>query len=769
MEQTQPQAEDAVIDEHQAAALEDERAKAEELRITRLDSLAISLAAKRRGAIDARANSGIEQIWLEDEDAFDGIDDLNRAQEGAQGTRHRYTKSKSSAGTYSNNDQEVDENICILLPNITGPYVEAGAAAIADMLLPLDDWPFALATTPIPELTGLMEQIKGMDDKQPIQAPGMSAPMEAGEIRSRAEVVIEKAKKCAEKAETRIKDWLTECQWHGKSRRQIDDAARVGSGISKGPVPELKKHYAWHEGEGGVQTLEIKEEIKPVTENVDYWNLYPDYPACGENIHKGSFVFERGEITKKTLQDLRGQQELGYIDSQIERCLTEGPLKFEVDGSDRKQAGANEGPFEIWYFVGSLDRDDALAAGCDCSKDDAHISVPAVITMVNGHVIRGALNHMDKGSFPYDILTWRRRAGMPWGQGIGRHIRPAQRAITGCFRALMENAGLSSKPMLAVLRKYLSPTDGNWKLFGGKVFEVDDDADVRDVKAAIQTIQIDSRQNELLAIIQFNLKLAEDITGQPLLLQGQQGKAPDTVGGLTIVNNNASVVKRRQARQFDDQKIEPEITRYYDYLMQYGEDEEEKGLFIVDARSSSVLVERDIQNKGMIQLLGASVNPAYGADPRKAYAEAAKAMKIDPKRLQYSDEEWEKRQQAQAPQPMPQVEVAKIRAEADTKISAAEMEHETRENALDRDNKLAVAVIDERMKSTELTSSERETLAKIKAQLAGKAIEINAQKEITRDNQVLALHKHQTPSADLIHKPMVEPPGRAQPGQAFTQ
>ena len=755
---------EAPMDEHTLVAMKAEQEKADEERIKRLDSLALSLAAKRKAVIDARANSGIEQIWLEDEDAFDGIDELNRAQEGAQGTRHRYLKSKSSSGTYSDADRTADANKCILLPNITGPYVEAGAATIADMLLPLDDWPFALGTTPIPELTGLLEQIKGVPDEEQVQAPGMSAPMPVREIKDRGEAAMEKAKKCAEKAETRIKDWLTECQWHGKSRRQIDDAARVGSGISKGPVPVLKKQYVWHDADG-VKTLEIKEETKPVTDNVDYWNLFPDYPACGENIHNGSFIFERGEITKKVLSELRGQE--GYIDSQIELCLAEGPNRFEVDASDRKTTAVNEGPYEIWWFTGSLERDDAEAAGCDCNSEDQYISVPAVITMVNGHIIRGALNHLDKGSFPYDILTWRRRPGMPWGQGIGRQIRPAQRAITACFRALMENAGLSAKPMLAVLRKYLNPTDGTWELFGGKVFEVDDDADMRDAKQAITDIQIESRQQELLAIIQFNLKLAEDITGQPLLLQGQQGKAPDTVGGLTIVNNNASVVKRRIARQFDDQKIEPEITRYYDYLMQYGEDEEEKGLYVVDARSSSVLVERDIQNKGMIQLLEASANPVFGADPRKAYAEAAKAMKIDPKRLQFEDAKWEEMQQQKGPAD-PAILVAQIRAEADAKIKAADIQSREKIAQLQAETDQVVAAINERLNSTELTSAERQNLDKIKGSLAGTVIKANLQRELSRESMAVDVHKHENPSPQVV-SPVAEPKGRAPTGRAFVQ
>ena len=321
----------------------------------------------------------------------------------------------------------------------------------------------------------------------------------------------------------------------------------------------------------------------------------------------------------------------------------------------------------------------------------------------------------------------------------------------------MENAGLSAKPMLAVLRKYLNPTDGTWELYGGKVFEVTDDADVRDVKAAIMTLQIDSRQAELMGIIQFLKQLAEDITGQPLLLQGQMGKAPDTVGGMTILNNNASVTKRRIARQFDDQVIEPGIRRYYDYLMQYGEDEEEKGLYVIDARSSSVLVERDIQNKNMIQLLGASTNPAYGADPRKAYAETCRAMKIDPKRLQYDDEQWRKIQENAAKQPPdPRIAAAQINAESKERLLAGEMQMDAIESAKDRQLELMLAAIDAELDTKQQAGDRAISLDDVKGMLAATVMKLRTQKELAF-----------SPKPKQVASPAIEPRGRAPAGQAF--
>ncbi|WP_432490705.1 hypothetical protein, partial [Flavonifractor plautii] len=68
------------------------------------------------------------------------------------------------------------------------------------------------------------------------------------------------------------------------------------------------------------------------------------------------------------------------------------------------------------------------------------------------------------------------------------------------------------------------------------------------VSAGITAINIPSLQQELLAIIQYALKMAEDVTGIPLILQGQQGTAPETVGGMQLLHNNATTVLRRLAR-----------------------------------------------------------------------------------------------------------------------------------------------------------------------------------------------------------------------------
>src|SRR6185295_15065825 len=168
---------------------------------------------------------------------------------------------------------------------------------------------------------------------------------------------------------------------------------------------------------------------------------------------------------------------------------------------------------------------------------------------------------LDSGEFPYDFMPWKRRAGSPWGSGVARQGRTAQRITTAAVRNMMDNAGISAGGQM-VIGTQIEPADGKWEITPRKLWRFSEDANTDDVRKAMAFFEIPSRQKELREIVIFGQKLMEDSTGLPMLLQGQQGKAPDTVGGMTLLNNNAAAVLRRLARTFDDNITEPHIRRY---------------------------------------------------------------------------------------------------------------------------------------------------------------------------------------------------------------
>ena len=196
--------------------------------------------------------------------------------------------------------------------------------------------------------------------------------------------------------------------------------------------------------------------------------------------------------------------------------------------------------------------------------------------------------------FPYDVLAWKRRAGMPWGVGVSRQMRTVQRILNGGVRAMMDNAGLSAGVQI-VLGEGITPADGKMAITGRKVWRADTDVD--DVRKRFFAFVPPSIQAELMAIVQWAMKVAEDATGLTAMLQGIRGDAPDTLGGMQMAQNNSSSTLRRLALRIDDHVTEPHITRYYEWMMLHSDREDIKGDFEIDVRASSSLVERDAQQQ----------------------------------------------------------------------------------------------------------------------------------------------------------------------------
>lgn len=739
----------------------------------------------RKAAIEGRRNSGIEEQWAEDEDAYEGRDKYNNKSSG-------YTKPRNTDGVLLE-EKKAPAGRSTVIPNITRPYCDAASARVSDILLPTDDRNWAIRPTPLPKMQkNVHNQAPAIgQDGQPMMQP---APQPQGGVMSRmagavtnafapqkpvtvgelAQQAIDKAKVSSERAQEVIDDWLVESKYHGEVRKVIENTSIVGVGILKGPVPARKKARIAKKGEQG-WTVAIEVKTVPESICVNHWNFYPD-PNCGSDIQRGSFTFERDDITARGLRELKGGD---YIDEMIDMSLEEGPIG-SADGKNKMKEGqrvSDKDLFEIWYYHGNVSKKDMLAAGCSCEAE----SSPAIVTMVNDRVIKITMSPLDSGEYPYDVMVWQVKKDSWAGIGVARQIRTCQQGLTSAVRAMQDNSALSSGPQIIVNTELIEPQNGSWVIMPNKVWRRKVGSDpITDVRQAFTIVTIETRQVELLNIINYWTKTAEDVTGLPMLLQGQQGNAPDTLGATQIVNNNGSTVLRRIARNFDDRITEMHIGRYYEWLLLHGPDDA-KGDMQIDARGSSALVERDIQNRAMLQLLGLSLNPNYLLDPELVAKEVLKGMRLDYKSFALSDEK--KQQLSQNPPPeAPQVTVAKIRADADLKkedkeskqkvdhtVAAAQMElqkqqFEEKERQLDRQNALVLAAINERMNSTKLTSDERNNLAKIKATLTTDGAKINLQKDLSLAQHSVDLHK-----SNQAMKPPVEPPGKAPNGEAFTQ
>lgn len=249
-------------------------------------------------------------------------------------------------------------------------------------------------------------------------------------------------------------------------------------------------------------------------------------------------------------------------------------------------------------------------------------------------------------------------------------------------------------------------------------------------------------------------ELADAETGVPTIVQGEKGAAPDTVGGMQMLMNSANVVLRRLVKQFDDMVTKPHVRRYYDYNMLYNENEEIKGDFTIDARGSSALLVRDIQNQAFLNLLAAGANPIYGKylDTQKLFEKALQAQHIDPKDVFKPEEEIdrineaEKQAAAQGPAPDPRIEAAKMRAEADMQRTQVQnqgdlQELQLRQQLAQQEGQLRMAEMQltREIEMLKMSNQQNISLEKIKAQLADTAMRERGKKELFTAEQNLKM------------------------------
>lgn len=760
----------------------------------RLAALQTRLVELREDAVKGRKASGIEDVWKAAEEAYLGIDDVNRSQFANGG---KWIKPTSMQGPLSRGTSAVDDNRSTVFIPLTARYVDAGHAKVSELLLPMDDKPFAFDPTPVPELIAAREMLKKgeppVQQPQPVAPQGMpqqpligGAPPAPQALTSPEQVneVIAKATTSAKAAEKRIYDWLVEAKHAVEMRKVLFDGARIGVGILKGPFVEVRTATAVIKQDDGSITMEIRKEKKPGERQVDPWNFFPD-PACGEDITKGSYCFERDYMSPALVGKLPDN---GYLKDQIDAVLKEGPSKCYLSDDGQSNPNAKDDPkirarrFEVFHFYGELSRADLMAANeglaSKCAADKENFFV--IATLINDKVVRVVLNPLETGRFPYRVFPWRRRAGHWAGVGIAEQAAAAQAMCNGATRAMLTNAGQSAGVQLIIDSTSLVPVDGKWVITPNKVWRKTATATIDDMTKAFTTVEIPDMQKSLMNIIEYSFRIAEESTNIPLITQGQSGKStPDTFGAAALQNNNANQLLRSIATTCDDTITEPLITDYYEWLLLDPDVPiDEKGDFQINAHGSVALVERALQDKIIQQLVEPSLNPAFELSPARVMEEFLKSKRIDYRSLKLTDEEKQEMAKRQPP-PAPSVQAAQIRAEA--QLKAAEMREKSAQFRIQKDTDRDAVYVQAETQRTqaefmsrreelavrrelaliEYANRNQQTLEQIKGKLADTVLKLRTQKE-------LALTAGNAGSKQVA-TPAAEPPQHAPNGQAFTQ
>lgn len=698
----------------------------------RLQAFGATLAGTRDKWIRARASTGWDKRAQRDIDQYHSLDAASRmASNMMESVEQGFPVTVRNAVAHRST----------VFVGVTRQKTNAGEARLSDIVLPTDDRNWGIKPTPDPELA------RALKDNGALIDPATGSPVldDNGKPlvkKDIAKATQELAKKASEAMQNEIEDQLTECDYNSEVRKMLHDAAMLGTGVLKGPMVVSRTRKAWREvkdpqGGPSVHVLEVVKELRPASSRVDPRFVWED-PACGDDVHNGRGVFEVENLTTKQVRDLSKQP--GYLLPQLAQVLLEGPQRSAAISEARAQIEdpntLTDETFQHWIYWGELEKDNLALAGVPVSSNELE-SISGCVEMINNTIVRAYKNPLEDGCIPYDFMPWEKVSGSARGYGIP-HLMAAEQSVTNsAWRQMLDNAGVSSGPQIIMKQGTVTPADGTWTLASRKIWYANDET--VDVTKVFHAVEFNNHQSELAAIIEMASRLGDQETAVPQIATGEQGSAPDTVGGMQMLMNSANVVLRRLVKQFDDYVTKPHIRRYYDYNMAYSEDDEIKGDFNVDARGSSALLVRDIQNQAYTNLLAAASNPAFAPmiDHRKLFEKALQAQHIDPADIVKPQEQVDKEAQENPPPEDPRVTAAKITAEAKLKEADAfakgrvdEAKFRSEEAIANRQLRIEELRLQERIATLNASVKENISISQIKAMLAETAINDRSKKEM---------------------------------------
>lgn len=492
--------------------------------------------------------------------------------------------------------------------NITRSKTNTFAARVADMLLPTDDKNWGLQPTPVPELEEATKNTAALKDErgQPIVTE-QGNPVQARDVAMGLKKVAES--RCT-LMEAEIEDQLAESNYNAVQRDVIDDMALYGTGILKGPVLMNSTKRKWRrvgvDSQGVAQyQIEVLEKTTPGVERVSPWNFFPDMTVT--DVRRGEDVLERHPCTRKDLIDLAKLP--GFDQDAIRSLVKSGPGKSTLwylndlrSISNQEQIDPARTLWEVWEWHGPLDAEQLTAAGVEDVPEDPLLLIEAIVWFCDGQILKAVLNPMDSGDRPYSVCYCEKDDTSIFGYGYPYLLRNPQNVANGAWRMLIDNAGLSVGPQIIVNRKVIEPADGSYALKPRKVWEVT--ADNVKVDDAFKAVSIDAHQTELLKLFELAIQQADTETNLPLIAQGiDSPDQPDSATGLSIFNNNASVVLRRAVKSYDDDITVPTLTRFYDHNMQNNPKEEIKGDWRVIAKGAGVLMEKERLAQALVKAI----------------------------------------------------------------------------------------------------------------------------------------------------------------------
>lgn len=458
----------------------------------------------------------------------------------------------------------------------------------------------------------------------------------------------------AKRMEQKIGDQFAEGGWVDAFPEAIDDLCTMGTMLIEGPIVRKQKKLVWENGRAVVA-----ERVGIEFERFSPLDAYPAPDATTPE--EGDFI-RRIRWSRGKIRALRGLP--GVNNAAIDRLLrnhayaqgwqTLQPTDMERRRLADQQQSATPSTIEGLKFWGTVSGQMLADWGMNPAELDETEDYEVCGLMFANEVVRVTFNYDPLGRRPVLKTIYERTNGSFWGRGVPHLMVDIQKAVNGAARALMHNMALSSGAQIVVDVGQLAVGEDPTKVYPHKVWQI-----VRkpglDGKI-VEAFKIDSNANELLTVLNDFMQKADARTRIPSYAFGNDkvAGAARTMGGLTILLNQASRSVKRILGNIDRDFTRQAVERTFTYNMLYDPDDGIKGDVQIIVKGVLGLMVREQKQANLSAWLAQTANPMdmsiIGRERRRAaLAAAAKDMLEMPTAdLVPTEEEFEEQQKAEA-------------------------------------------------------------------------------------------------------------------------
>ena len=464
----------------------------------------------------------------------------------------------------------------------------------------------------------------------------------------------EEAEVRAKRMEQKIGDQFAESGWIDAFQDGLDDLCTMGTMLIEGPILRKQEKLVWRDGRATVE-----ERVAIEFERFSPLDAYPAPDAVSPE--EGDFVrrirWGRGKI--RALRGLPGVNN-GAVDRLLANtAYSRGWKTIQPTDTERlrladQQQNGQSSTIEGLKFWGCVSGRLLLDWGMDPAELDENEDYEVCALMFANEVVRVLFNYDPLGRRPVSKTVYERTNGSFWGRGVPHLMVDIQKAVNGAARALLHNMALASGSQIVCDMTQLHPAEDPTKVYPHKVWQV-----VRkpglDGKP-VESFKIDSNANELLIVLNDFLSKADARTRIPSYAFGNDkvAGAARTMGGLTILLNQASRSVKRILGNIDRDITRPSVERVFTFNMLFDPDDSIKGDVQIVVRGVLGLMVREQRQANLSAWLAQTANPVdmsiIGRERRRAALEAAAddMLELPTADLVPTKDQFEEQQRAEA-------------------------------------------------------------------------------------------------------------------------